>query len=288
VACIASLCALSNDRCCFWEGLLEFLMPTYLDYYELRKAPFDQRPGRGPVLATRPLRDTLTWVTDRVEAGAHVLCVRGAPGAGRSSVARVLPGRLAPTARVARVVDPRRPWPEIRISIADQLFLDAALGRDSLVTARAQGDRVVLVIDAAERADEAFFGHLDELLELRGPARERLVQVVVFARAETDAGAPEAPVWRWLERSLAISRELEPIAPTEIHGYIRKRLENAGLPKRELFTESASLVVYRHTRGVPSRINVVCDIVLREGLKRETAEVDAQLVADTMAKVVLH
>jgi general secretion pathway protein A len=263
-------------------------MPSYLDYYELRKAPFDVRPGRGPVLATRPLRDTLSWLTDRIEAGSHVLGVRSEAGAGRSSVARVLPGRLAATSRVARVMDPSRPWPELRVSIADHLLLDVALGRDSLVTARSQGDRVVLVVDSAERADEAFFQNLDELLALRGPARERLIQIVVFARAESEPGAPEAPVWRWLERNLAVSRELEPISPNEIHGYISKRLENAGFRSGALFTESASLVVYRHTRGVPRRINVVCDIVLREGVKRESLEVDAHLVSDTMANVVLH
>ena len=64
-------------------------MPSYLDFYELKEAPFDAQPGKGPVLATQPLRDTLAWVSKRIDADDSILCVSGVPGVGRSSVARV-------------------------------------------------------------------------------------------------------------------------------------------------------------------------------------------------------
>ena len=153
-------------------------MSSYVDFYELNEAPFDAQSGKGPVLATQPLRDALAWVSGRIDADDSILCVSGVHGVGLSSVARALSGSLSTRCRVARVPDARRSWPELRVALADQLALQGALCRDTLLTARSQGDRLVVVIDAAEQSDVAFLEHLDDVLALRGPARERLVQAV--------------------------------------------------------------------------------------------------------------
>jgi general secretion pathway protein A len=258
------------------------MMTTYLEFYELMKPPFDVRPGKGPVLATEPLRDALGWVKERLDADDPILCVSGAPGIGRSSLARVLPGALAAHCRVARIVNPLHSWEEIRKLIFKQLLVDAELSRSSLVDARALGHRLVVVVDSAERADDEFLAHLDSLLDRRGPARERLVQAVFFAPDRRFSGALEPPLWGWLESRQGSTHELEPISPVEIHRYIRKRLENAGRRGGELFTETASLVIHQHTQGVPRRVNHSCDVVLREGLRRSTTKVDARLVADAI------
>jgi type II secretory pathway predicted ATPase ExeA len=255
------------------------MMSSYLDFYSLRKQPFDARPGRGPVLATRALRDALAWVVDHVESDHSLLCVSGVQGVGRSSLARVLPGRLASRCRVARIVDPKQPWPALRVAIADQLFLQSSLSRDALVGARSQGDRVVVVVDAAERAQPAFLERLDELLGMRGPAREQLVQIVLLAR---DPQAGPEPLWIWLEARRGLVHELDRISPNEIHGYIRKRLETAGRRPGELFSEAASRVVHRHSEGIPARVNLVCDVVLEEAARRAAPRVDARLVDETM------
>ncbi len=257
-------------------------MTTYLEFYELMKPPFDVRPGNGPVLATQPLRDALGWVRERLHADDPILCVSGAPGIGRSSLARVLPGIFAAHCRVARIVNPLQSWEEIRKLISQQLLVDAELSRSDLVDARALGHRVVLLVDSAERADDEFLAHLDGLLDRRGPARERLVQVVLFARDSRFSRVLEPPLWRWLEVRRGLIHELEPISPAEIHRYIRKRLENAGRRRGELFTETASLVIHRYTQGVPRRVNHTCDAVLREGLRRCTPKVDARLAADAI------
>ncbi len=257
-------------------------MPSYLDFYELKEPPFDAQPGKGPVLATQPLRDTLAWVSKRIDADDSILCVSGVPGVGRSSVARVLPGTLACHCRIARLMDPRRPWPELRVALADQLLLDGALCPDSLLRARSQGQRVVVMIDAAELAEVAFLDHLDELLDLRGPARERLVQAVLFA--QLPRGDLKSPVWKWLQERPARTRELDPISRDEIHRYIRKRLEQAGRPTGPLFTETAALVVHRHTWGVPRQVNEACDVVLQAALRRSTSRIDGRLVADALAE----
>jgi len=268
-------------------------MKSTLDFHGLAKAPFDGRPGRGPVFATRPLRGAVAWLTEQIDADAPLLCVHGETRIGRSSVARALSGRLVATCRVARVFDPRRSWPELRFQIADQLMLDGALSRDALVGARTLGDRLVLVADAAELAGASFLEHLDEVLSLRGPASEQLMQVVLFvkgAEAEPADGQESLRIWRWLAERRAPLHALDPLSPSELPAYIARRLEYAGLRNGQgrdsrrgpLFGDSASLVVHRHTRGVPRRVGEVCDAVLREAARRGTHEIDARLVADTV------
>lgn len=255
-------------------------MSTYLKFYALTKPPFDVRPGKGPVLATRPICTALAWVREQLDEDRGILCVTGAPGVGRTSLARVLPGDLARDSHVARIVDPSRPWHQLEEDIRRQLCVPD-LSRSSLVDARALGDRVVLIVDAVERASAGTLEHLDGLLDLRGPARERLVQAVVLARAEGDRSAgPE--LWQWLTARGAAVRDLDPISPEEIHRYIWKRLQHAGRVRDSLFTEAASLVVHRHSHGVPRRVNYVCDAVLREALRRCTRRIDGGLVSDVM------
>ena len=256
-------------------------MATYLKFYSLKKLPFDLRPGTGPVLATRPVRDALAWAQSQLDDDHGILCVSSAAGVGRTSLARVLPGALAATSHVALIVDPTLPWADLERAVAAQLcFPD--LSRTSLVGARTLGQRVTIVIDAAERAAVEVLEQLDVLLDLRGPARERLVQVVLLARSASDLAA-EHPFWPWLELRRAVVRELDPISPDEIHGYIRKRLAHAGHVRDSLFSESASLVVHRHSQGVPRQVNQVCDTVLREALRRCSRRIDGRLVDDALA-----
>jgi general secretion pathway protein A len=257
-----------------------FAMSSYLDFYDLKEPPFEGQPGRGPVLATRPLRDALAWVGERIDADDSILCVSGVPGVGRTSVARVLPGTLTPECRIARIQDPARQWAELRVALADQLSLDGALGKDTLLAARMQGYRLVVVVDAAELSDAVFLEHLDEILDLRGPARERLVQAVLFA--QVPRGDLKSPVWKWLQERPARTRELEPISLDEIHRYIRKRLEHAARATGPVFTETAAMVVHRHTRGIPRKVNEACDAVLEAAVRCAARQVDGRLVADAL------
>jgi hypothetical protein len=219
-------------------------------------------------------------VNEQLEADRPILCVAGAPGIGRTSVARVLPGVLAAHSHVARIADPRHPWPELERTVAEQLCLPD-LSRASLLAARTLGHRVVLVVDGAERAEPELLERLDSLLGLRGPARERLVQTVVLARASGEASEPR--VWPWLRQRRAAVWELERISPEETHRYIRKRLKHAGRAHGSLFSETASRAVHGHSQGVPRQVNQVCDAVLRQGLRRCSRKIDADLVAEALA-----
>lgn len=255
-------------------------MATYLKFYSLNKHPFDVRPGKGPVLATRPVRHALAWVREQLEQDQLISCVSGAAGVGRTALARVMPASLAEGNLVARVIDPTPPWKQVEEVIAKQLCL-MDLSRDSLLDARALGQRIVLIVDAAERASSELLEQLDALMALRGPAAERLVQIVLLARAEHEA-APGCPLWPWLAVRCAVSHELEPIPPDEIHRYIRRRLQTAGRVRDSLFTEAAALVVHRESRGVPRHINQVCDTVLQEALRRCKRRIDGSLVVEAM------
>ncbi len=211
-----------------------------------------------------------------------LLCITGDAGIGRSSAARVLPGRLASHCRVARLKDPCRSWAELRLSIADQLVLDRGLCRDSLLAARRHGDRVVLVLDAAERAP------VELLLAPRraagsARARPRAAGAGGGLRAHRGWGRPRvAPLWKWLVERRALCRDHGPLSPGEIHGYVRKRIEHAG-SRAPIFSETACLVVHRHTRGVPRRVNEVCEALLREGQRRGARQIDARIAAQTVA-----
>jgi type II secretory pathway predicted ATPase ExeA len=255
-------------------------MTGYLDFYGLKKAPFEVRFGRGLVLATAPLRKVLERLEAELQTVTQVVAVTGPSGIGRSSLARALPKSFRDWARVARIADPTLPWSELRGRIAVQLGLeDGRLSCSGLKAARAASGRLVLAVDGAEELAPETLDHLGVLLDHRAESGDPVLQCVMLVRSDVDE--PEtAPVLGWLDSRSAPRVEFASLTPGLTRSYIEKRLRHAGRESRELFSRAAAAVVHRLSGGIPCAVNQVCDAALAEALRRAVEQVDADLVCE--------
>lgn len=251
---------------------------AYLKFFELEQSPFEGKAQSQVVLGTRALREAFGTIRSGLDQHASRICVSGAPGLGKTSLARALPKLLGDEARVAQVPDAGVPWADCRSTIARQWGLDAGrLSRTALVEARAK-QRLVLAIDRAERADEAFLDHLDVLLSYRTEEDAPVVQSVLLANLATGAGGTQAPLLWWLDRIQTLQLELEPLPRDGVASYIAKHLRRAGWRGEALFSEEASYAIHGHAGGFPGEISSLCEKLLVEAASSGRADIDADFV----------
>ena len=86
------------------------------------------------------------------------------------------------------------------------------------------------------------------------------------------------PELRQLSQRIAIRRYIQPLIEKETYTYIWHRLDVAGYKGPALFDPRAQNLIWRTTRGIPRKINIICDNVLLRGYRERRSKIDAALV----------
>lgn len=97
----------------------------------------------------------------------------------------------------------------------------------------------------------------------------------------------EMPVLLALKQRIGISYRLNPLREDEIKAYIEYRVKAGGRDK-PLFTDEAMSSIYRYSRGIPRVINSLANMALLEGLSRDAALIDQDIVWAAAVEIGLN
>lgn len=254
-------------------------MSAYLKFFQLERSPFDTGPQSSVVLGTRALRDAYAQIEAGIREQAPRICVDGGSGLGKTSLARAMPKLLRDQARVVLLLNPALSWSTLRAAIIRQLDLEGGiLSRTTLLERRAEGRRLVLVIDAAEKISGESLEHLDILLAYRTDDDQQLIHCVLLANLEQARQMGDCPLLWWLDSLHTLQLEFAPIPVGGVRSYIVKHLKRAGWTGGDLFTAEAARAIHRITGGVPRSLSELCERVLIEAAERSVERIDAAFV----------
>jgi len=132
---------------------------------------------------------------------------------------------------------------------------------NQLLVEQAQDGRTVVLI-----VDEAHNLEWDVLEEIRllGNLENRngkLLQIILAGQPELDRKL-DAPNLRQLKQRIVLRCNLQPFTLRDAVEYIETRLERAGAPDQEIFSEELMAEIHLRAQGIPRLINAICDNLL--------------------------
>ena len=145
------------------------------------------------------------------------------------------------------------------------------------------GRTVVLVIDEAQNLHREVLEQIRLISNLE-TEKNKLIQLIL-------AGQPElnrlltSPELRQLNQRVSVRFSLTLLSYEDTCQYVRHRLKVAGYNGLCPFTNSAFHKLFRHSRGCPRVINLLCDRALLIGYTRNSQKISAGMIGRAMREL---
>lgn len=262
----------------------------YIDYYGLSAKPFQLSPDPRFFFGSRAHSRALAYLRYGVSQGEGFIVITGGIGTGKTTLVKSLFDELDTTRSsqvvAAQLVTTQLDADETLRSVVAAFDLPyenvgkaVLLKRfeDFLREQARQGRRVLLVVDEAQNLP---IQSLEELRMLSNfqIAEAPLMQSFLLGQDEFRATLQD-PSMEQLRQRVIASCHLTPLSAEETRDYIEHRLQIVGWRRDDLyFSDDAYEAVYRHTDGIPRRVNVFCDRLLLYGFLEELHEFSAEAV----------
>ncbi len=271
------------------------LNPIYETFYGLTEQPFalstDPRFLFMSSSHERAYEDLVTGL--RRDEG--LLLLTGEAGTGKTTLCRAVIDALGERTFSCIVLNPYMTGAELLRQVLrdfglvsrDELRSGALARADAvqlmdtlegfLLTVRSVDSRAILVVDEAQSLAPAVLDQVRLLTALEKHGK-RLIQIILGAQPAILQTLKKDSMYALNER---ISRRvfLAPLTGTEIKAYIEHRLAVAGGKGKVTFTDDAVSVVTALARGLPRRVNLLCDRALQVGLAERVAVIGPEIVS---------
>jgi general secretion pathway protein A len=138
------------------------------------------------------------------------------------------------------------------------------------------GGNVVLVVDEAQSLNRDAMLNL-RLLSNLATRKHKLIQIILVGQPELKK-ILASPTFGQVNDRIAMWLELETFDRQELGRYITHRMVVAGGRGRVRFTKSALNTIHRYSKGIPRRINSVCDRALLIGYCKDESAISRSTV----------
>jgi general secretion pathway protein A len=272
----------------------------YNHFFHLKLAPFSIAPDPRYLFLTAGHREALAHLLYGINSGGGLVLLTGEIGAGKTTVCRYFLEQVPPKCNVAYIFNPKQTVAELLRSICDEFRVPVtqhartgaslkdhvdALTRYLLVT-HADGQNNVLIIDEAQNLSADVLEQLRLLTNLETNER-KLLQIVLIGQPELRAMLDRPELQQLAQRVIA-RFHLKALSEQETASYIRHRLAVAGRGATGPFGPQVIRQIHLLARGVPRRINLLCDRALLGAYAENKPVVDHAIVSKAASEVFGH
>jgi len=263
----------------------------YAQHFGLKQAPFSIAPDPRYLYMSERHREALAHLLYGVRGGeGGFVVLTGEIGAGKTTVCRCFLEQIPERCSVAYIFNPKLTVEELLQTICTEFHIAAVHAGPGVATVKdyvdtlntyllrmhAAGQNCVLIIDEAQNLSADVLEQLRLLTNLETSER-KLLQIVLIGQPELRALLARPEMQQLAQRVIA-RYHLDALGEAETAKYVGHRLSIAGLNGPLPFDRGAMRRIYQHSRGVPRRINLLCDRALLGAYAKGGARVDAGIV----------
>ncbi|MEO8123668.1 MAG: AAA family ATPase [Burkholderiales bacterium] len=266
----------------------------YESFFGLTLEPFSVAPDPRFLYLSQQHRDALSHLVNGLRHAGGFVLLTGEVGAGKTTVWRRFLEQLPANFDVAYVVNPKLGVDALLARICGDLQVELTEGGSSrdpidaihghLMLAHARGRRTLIVVDEAQALSLDVMEQLRLLTNLVVTSDRKLVQVLLIGQPELRTML-EQPALEPLAQRVVARFHLPALPENETAHYIAHRLAVAGLTGELPFDAKAMQRIHRICRGVPRRINVLCDRALVVAHAAGSKRVDRAVVERAASEV---
>ncbi|MGH7163964.1 MAG: ExeA family protein [Nitrospiraceae bacterium] len=260
------------------------LQAHYASYWGLQELPFENTPDPKFYFPSAKHEEALHRLLYGVTTRKGAVMLTGEIGCGKSLLSRTLIQHLSSQQYdTALITNPAfAKVEELFREVAYQLGIEASGTKadmlhclnDRLLANHQRGLDTVLIIDEAQTLrDDMIFEEIRLLLNFQLNERFLLTLVLI---GQPDLKDRVTGISQLAQR-IPIRYHLAPFTEDELEQYILFRLKTAGCD-HDLFTKDALQLAFDQTRGIPRRINSLCDLCLLIGRMENSKVIDPSIV----------
>jgi putative secretion ATPase (PEP-CTERM system associated) len=266
----------------------------YEHHYGFSGRPFQLTPDPQFYFESSTHKKAMSYLGYGLSQGEGFIVITGEVGAGKSTLVAHLMQRIDPAAlTVAQVVTSALDGTEI-VHVVAQAFGLAVEGQDKASAlgaierflqdeARA-GRRCLLVVDECQNLELTALEELRMLSNFQLGSHP-LLQSLLLGQPEFRRTLAHHPEVEQLRQRIIASHHLEALDADEVEHYIRHRLGQVGWNGHPGFAEGLIDALYRHTDGIPRRVNQVMNRLLLLGAIEERGELTLAMLDEVMAEM---
>jgi len=264
----------------------------YEAFYGLKEKPFSIQPDPDFLYFGRLHTYAYSMMEYGIKNRAGFIVVSGEIGCGKTTLIRFLLNNLAPNLTVGLVYNTHREianlleWIMLALGLPYEGKSQVALFdmfQRYLIDQYKLGKSVLLIIDEAQNLSPDALEALRMLSNINAD-KYQLLQVMLVGQPQLKEMLTRPEMLQFAQRVEA-DFHIKPFAASEVHNYIKHRLEVSGR-ETPLFTPEACARIAEASQGVPRRINILCNTALVYGFSAEAELIDLKLVEEVLSDKV--
>jgi general secretion pathway protein A len=270
----------------------------YAAHFGLKREPFSIAPDPRYLFMSERHREALAHLLYGVRGGGGFVLLTGEIGAGKTTVCRCFLEQVPKRTNVAYIFNPKLTALELLQSVCEEFRITVSARDDSaaptlkdhvdalneyLLRSHAAGYNSVLIIDEAQNLAADVLEQLRLLTNLETNER-KLLQIILIGQPEL-RDMLARPELEQLAQRVVARFHLDPLGEDETAHYIKHRLSVAGMSGLIPFDRDARHRIHELTRGVPRRINLLCDRALLGAYASGRQRVDRTIVDKAASEV---
>jgi general secretion pathway protein A len=262
----------------------------YKNFFNFRERPFKLVPNPAYLFLSKSHEEVLAHLTYAVIQGDGFVEITGEVGTGKTTLCRAFLENLDNNTKAAYIFNPNLNSIQLLKAINDEFGIASAADNTKdlidrlnsfLIAKKAQGKKVILIIDEAQNLTSEVLEQLRLLSNLE-TSRDKLLQIILVGQPELGEKLDSHEL-RQLDQRITLKCQLVPLSYKEIQGYIQHRINIASRKTVIQFSGAAYRSIYHYSRGIPRLINIVCDRALLTAFVS-----DRQMISGKIAKAAIR